>query len=258
MSISGFFWLAFVWMRSQSGQVFVEHPAGVIEYERASLPRIQRGEWKKYNNNKELDKNSVVYVLGSRAAVGFTNPGVRVVEFFVAGRPEVPGHELLSWEAPPEAFSHLFDAIPLRGGRLCVLVTPRTRAWSARLLEREPVRVSLEEVVTPSQALRKAGRFARDECRGYVLTNDFDVLNAVVLEAFLRVQAGTGRFLIGRTRHEILLGAMAAVEPQVVAWDPAAPGAMGAQIFQHSLLTTWLGAGRVKPSPVFRPQFLSR
>ena len=237
-------------------------PEDVQEFERPLRPRLAEGSWKRFTGAGDLVDGQVVFTFGSRAARETRLPGRRVIEFFVAGsRPLVEGHELAPWEAPVGAHLFLLNRFAAnRAGRaFCVLATPRTREWAQRLASSSAGLVQSQDVENPSAAMQLAADLiaGRRRCAGVLLTGDFEVLDWRVLETFVQLQARAGIPVFARTRHEVLLGAVAAVEPQYESWDanPASPPS--GQIFYHRHMSAWFGVEEIVSSE-WKPQPLAR
>ncbi len=240
----------------------VAFPDGVQELERVAIPRIQSGEWKRFTSVQDLSRESVVFALGSFAARGIRDPGARVIEFFVAGTPLVEGHEIISWEAPVEAWQFLLDLFPQKGRDVpfCALSTSRTRIWTEQLVSRSGDQVVLVQVSGISAALEVAAELLEGSrhCSGVILTNDFEILDADVLMAFLQVQVRLGVPLFARTRHEVLRGAAATVEPRYQSWDPSSEAPVSGQIFYQRDVLAWLGIRRPTSHEGWNPQPMTR
>jgi len=242
--------------------VLVASPEGVPEFERQIVPRLADGSWRRYTAGAELAPGQVVFTFGSKAALATRLPGRRVIEFFVAGsRPLVDGHEIVAWDPPVGAQLFLFNefAKNLAGRPFCVLATQRTGEWARRLVMESTGLVTAETVKSPGEALKLAADLiaGRRSCAGVQLTGDFEVLDSAVLEAFVRLQVRVGIPVFGRTRHEVLLGATAAVEPRYESWDPQALRAPGGQVFYNKYMSNWFGVEEIT-SPQWKPQSLAR
>ncbi len=253
--------LAFQLWQGQALPVAVAYPPGVPEFERAAAPRLASGAWVRFTGAGGLARGQIVYTFGRRAARSVELPGVLVVEHFVAGeRPLHPRHGRVSWEAPVEAWDVLLEqfAKVAAGRQFCLVETPMlARGSGAAPLPRGTRRVVVD---TRDQALQLAADLlkGRQTCGGVVLAADFEVLEHLVLEAFARVQARVGIPLFARTRHEVLMGAVAAVEPQAADWDADGGGTVTGQIFYNKAVAVWLGVGELAGSPRWRTQALAR
>jgi hypothetical protein len=77
-------------------------------------------------------------------------------------------------------------------------------------------------------------------CGAVVLAADFDVLDFPVLQALVQLQVRARISLVARTRHEVLLGAAAAVEPYWEDWafPPSKP--VGARVFLNGAIWRFL------------------
>jgi len=237
-------------------------PDDVQEFERLIRPRLSDGSWKRFSGAADLVDGQVVFTFGLKAARQTRLPERRVVEFFVMGStPLVEGHVIVPWEAPVAA--HLFLLRRFAAGRgsvpFCVLSTPRTRDWAGRLVSGSAGLVTSQEVNDPAGALKVAADLlaGRIRCAGVLLTGDFEVLDWTALEVFIPLQTRLGIPVFGRTRHEVLLGAAAAVEPRYESWEPLAQQAPTAQIFYHKHISEWFGVEEII-SPEWNPQPLAR
>lgn len=246
--------------RAPSPPVAVAYPAGTPEYERLAGPRLASGAWERFSGARALRPGQFVYTFGVRAAREVSAPGHEIVEHFVAGRgPLVPGHRHVSWEAPVEAWDHLlshFEAVRA-GMPFCVLTTPRLQGVDAPAAPRNARTILVRD---SAGALAFAAGLVRGRhaCGGVVLAADFEVLDAMVFDMFARLQTRAWIPLFGRTRHEVLLGAVAAVEPQAEGWDSAGGVSMNGQIFYNKHVAAWFGVGALPDSPRWRTKALAR
>ncbi|MBU1242068.1 hypothetical protein KKD52_06610 [Myxococcota bacterium] len=262
MFLFGFF---FAWqLQWQTGALppVVAAPDGVPEYERQIRHRLADGSWRRFSPGAELAPGQVVFTFGSKSALATRLPGRRVIEFFVAGsQPLVEGHEIVAWDPPVGAQLFLFNefAKNRQGRPFCVLATRRTGEWARRLVMESSGLVTAETVKVPGEALKLAADLiaGRRSCAGVQLTGDFEVLDSVVLEAFVRLQVRVGIPVFGRTRHEVLLGVTAAVEPRYESWDPQDFQSTGGQIFYNKYMSMWFGVEEIN-SPQWKPQSLAR
>jgi len=252
--------LAFQLWHGQALPVAVAYPPGVPEFERAAAPRLASGAWVRFTGVGNLAPGQVIYTFGRRAAKSLELPGFLVVEHFVAGeRPLHPRHGRVAWEAPVEAWEALLGQFSrVAAGRpFCVVETPMLARRSPAPLPsgaRRLVMDSRERALSLAADLLKG----RQSCGGVVLAADFEVLDSLVLEAFARVQARAGIPLFARTRHEVLMGAVAAVEPQAVDWDADGGGTITGQIFYNKAVAAWLGVAELVVPSRWRSQALAR
>ncbi len=254
-------WLALnLLLRGPVTPVAVAYPAGTPEYERVAGPRVASGAWERFTGARALRPGQIVYTFGTRAAREVVAPGHEVVELFVAGRtPLVPGHRRVSWEAPAEALEHLLShfGAAMAGLPVCVLTTTRLRGDDAPAAPRGG-RIVLVRDSTEALAFSAALARGRHTCGGVLLAADFEVLDARVFDQLARLQTVAWIPLFGRTRHEVLLGAVAAVEPLVEDWDSAGGLAVSGQIFYNKHVAAWFGVGALPASGRWRTQALAR
>ncbi|PKN47510.1 MAG: hypothetical protein CVU59_02655 [Deltaproteobacteria bacterium HGW-Deltaproteobacteria-17] len=262
MFLFGFFLALQMQLQSNSLPPLVAAPDAVPEFDRQIKSRLADGTWRRLTDGVAPAAGQVVYTFGTAAALATRLPGRRVVEFFVAGsRPLVDGHEIVAWDPPPGAQLFLFNEFSKgrQGRSFCVLATPRTAESARRLVMDSSGLVTAETVKTPGEALRLAADLiaGRRRCAGVQLTGDFEVLDSVVVEGFVRLQVRAGIPVFGRTRHEVLMGLTAAVEPQYESWEPQGLRPPGGQIFYNKYMSSWFGVEEIN-SMQWKPQALAR
>ncbi len=250
--------LYFLLFGSSSAQgPWVFYDEEIPEFHRVAGPRIQAGRWRRLTSGPLPADGGVILTFGTRAARALSSPAdgrSQVVELFVAGRrPLVPGHEILPWEPPPAAVAEV--VAPLRAlapnRPVCLLAGPRMREWAQEAAAVLPDAKAVDLPDTP-QALAFVSRLHADpsSCAVIVLTADFEVLDFTVLQALIHLQHRRRIPLVARTRHEVLLGAAAAVEPYRDGWDWPASGETGARIFCGGPWRFW-----GLPDPRFSPRW---
>lgn len=255
-------WLALnLLLRGPVTPVAVAYPAGTPEYERVAGPRLTSGAWQRFTGARALIPGQIVYTFGTRAAREVVAPGHEIVELFVAGRtPLVSGHRRVSWEAPAMAWEHLLShfGAALAGLPVCVLTTPGLLGGGDPPAVPRGARVVSVRDAGEALAFSAALARGRHTCGGVLLAADFEVLDARVFDQLARLQTVAWIPLFGRTRHEVLLGAVAAVEPLVEDWDPAGGLSVSGQIFYNKHIAAWFGVGALPASGRWRTQALAR
>lgn len=230
---------------SAAGVVWAFYDEKMAEYRRVAEPQVESGQWRRLSPGMTPPQDAWIFAFGTRAAQSLPAGSSRVVEVFVGGRtPYVQGHEILPWEPPAQAVADL--AVFLRHAHperpVCILAGPRTREWAQEAASAMQNAQALD-FRDLAEALSFVSRLHAkpSSCAAVVLTADFEVLDFPVFHALAQLQIRAGIPLAARTRHEVLLGAAAAVEPYRKEWrfPPASPN--DARIFRNGAVWRFLG-----------------
>lgn len=238
-------------------EMWAMYDEDTVEFQRVAKSRVNSGQWKRLTPGTLPPVGALVFAFGTRAARSLSPASARVVEVFVGGRtPLVSGHDILPWEPPVQAVTELATFLRVRhpARPICVVSGPRTQAWAQEVVDAMPP-ARVVNVPDLPKALAFVSQLYADpsNCTAVVLAADFEVLDFPVVQKLLQLQIRAGIPLVGRTRHEVLFGAVAAVEPYREDWvfPPQVPA--DARIFMNGAIWRFLKLPKANVSKRWEP-----
>jgi hypothetical protein len=201
--------------------IAVVFPEEIIEFERFWTKLKSLGKFKRANLKNSQPTTKKILALGPSAAKFLKNNKGEVWELFVAGSPIVKKDKIIPYQSPPQKWVNLFLKIKPKNksnSPLVFLTTPRLKTDSLAVAELcKEVGILTRVIVVTSEKMALQSLISihnkKTSTWGIKLAHDLKIITPRVLFLSLKLQYRDGIPIFVRTKHEVLAGGIATIEP---------------------------------------------